>query len=112
MEKNDHDLLVAICYEARQRRSQCHAEEAREQLTIGKVFRSKSHSITETFSFIWLSHLRAGQHASKRTRRTQMATMLQAQGVPRAITQPRKVSGPGAQPAHWSHVATFSHQVR
>ena len=112
MEEDDPDLLVVVCHETRQRHSQCHAEERREQLTIGKVFGSKSHPKTEAFSFIWMSHLRAGQRATKRTRHTQMATMLQARGVPRAITQPRKVSGPGAQPSHRSRVATISHQVR
>ena len=66
MEENDPDLLVAVCHEARQRCSQCHADERREQLTIGKVFRSKSRSKTETFSFIWMSHLCAGQRATKR----------------------------------------------
>ena len=39
-----------------------------------------------------------------------MVTTLQDRGVPRAITQPRKVSGPGAQPSHRLGVATISRQ--
>ena len=41
-----------------------------------------------------------------------MATTLQAWGVHRAITQPREVSDPGAQPSHRSRVATISRQIR
>ena len=38
--------------------------------------------------------------------------MIQAQGVPRAIAQPRPVSGPGAQPSHQSCITTIPRQVQ
>ena len=41
-----------------------------------------------------------------------METMIQARGVPGTITQPRKVSGPGAQPSHRARIAPISCQVR
>ena len=64
MEEDYPDLLVAVCHETRQQRSQCHAAERREQLTIGIVFGSRSRPQTETFSFIWMSRLRAGQRTT------------------------------------------------
>ena len=51
------------------------------------------------------------KRATKRTRRTQMETTIQARGVLRAIAQPRPVSGPGAQPSHWSHITAIPCQV-
>ena len=41
-----------------------------------------------------------------------METMIQAEGVPQAITQPHTVSGPGAQPSHRSCITAISRQVR
>ena len=41
-----------------------------------------------------------------------METTIQARGVPRAVAQPRLVSGPGAQPSHRSRITAISCHVR